>query len=437
MQKGFLHSIQQVPDYQNKKFLIAISGGLDSMVLAYLFQRAKLHFALAHCNFKLRGQESDDDQKFVTDWADKNKISLYINVCDLGKSSEKNTQIAARNARYDWFFQLRKENNFDYIVTAHHLDDSIETFFINLQRATGIKGLLGIQNSQDIIRPLQHFTRKEIMQFAQKQNIVWREDSSNASDKYKRNFIRHQIIPKFEEITPNFKQSVQKTLQYLQQSNAIIDTWLKAQIKEIISQKDKENFIDIKKLEQLPQKELFLHHYLSAFGFSDWKAVNNLSKAQNGKAIYAENYRLLKHQDKLCLCPLTDKEEEIYEFDFQPAISKPISLSMQVIDSENISISRIKQAEKNEIYVDYDLIDFPIKLRKKQAGDYFYPLGMKGKMKLSDYFINQKISLVEKEKIWLLCNGKNIVWIVGHRADNRYKITTQTKKVLHIKLTSL
>jgi len=428
-----LHTIQQVENYQNKRFLIALSGGLDSVVLSYLFRQNNLDFALAHCNFKLRGQESDDDQKFVENWARQIDTKLYINVCDLSNHPKKNTQIAARDARYEWFDELKKTHQFDYIVIGHHLDDSIETFFINLQRASGLKGLTGINERKNILRPLLNYTRKEIENYALNNQLTWREDSSNASDKYKRNFIRHQIIPKFEEITPSFKQSMQKTMQYLQQSNAVINDWVNQKTEEIVSKKEGEWYLNIEKISALTQKELFLHHFLSDFGFSDFDGINQLLNAQNGKTILSENYRLIKHQNELIIASNLPSEQQSFQITEQK-VDYPIRFSMQKYAVDEIAFSMIKNASKNEVYLDYDLIKFPLSLRKWQAGDYFYPFGMKGKMKLSDYFINQKISLVEKEKIWLFCDAENnIVWIAGKRSDNRYRITKHTNTILHIK----
>ena len=433
MKKIPLHTIQQVENYQNKRFLIALSGGLDSVVLSYLFRQNNLDFALAHCNFKLRGQESDDDQKFVENWARQIDTKLYINVCDLSNHPKKNTQIAARDARYEWFDELKKTHQFDYIVIGHHLDDSIETFFINLQRASGLKGLTGINERKNILRPLLNYTRKEIENYALNNQLTWREDSSNASDKYKRNFIRHQIIPKFEEITPSFKQSMQKTMQYLQQSNAVINDWVNQKTEEIVSKKEGEWYLNIEKISALTQKELFLHHFLSDFGFSDFDGINQLLNAQNGKTILSENYRLIKHQNELIIASNLPSEQQSFQITEQK-VDYPIRFSMQKYAVDEIAFSMIKNASKNEVYLDYDLIKFPLSLRKWQAGDYFYPFGMKGKMKLSDYFINQKISLVEKEKIWLFCDAENnIVWIAGKRSDNRYRITKHTNTILHIK----
>jgi len=431
LQKAFQHIAKTL---HHKKLLLTISGGIDSVVLAHLCLKNGLDIELAHCNFRLRGQESDDDEAFVTKFAEKWSLTLHNKVCDLSKVEEQNTQIAARNARYDWFLELKKKYHFDYILTAHHLDDAIETFFINLQRASGIKGLIGIPENEIYKRPLLNFTRNEIEKYAHKNNLTWREDSSNASDKYLRNKIRHQIIPKFEQLQPNFKTAIQKSMQYISQTKNVLDKWQEESKEIAVKEIDNEWHIDIDKLDKLVEKELFLHEYLTGFGFTDKLAVKNLLSAQSGKTIYAPKYRLTKHQNELIISQAKENHIQNYEIShFIENLSIPIKLNFNILEIANISMNSIRNAKKNEIYIDMETIDLPLVIRKWQAGDYFYPIGMKGKKKLSDYYKDQKISTFKKEKNWLLCSHKKIVWIIGQRADDRFKITPKTTKVLHIK----
>ncbi len=431
MQKAFQHIAKTLGQ---KKLLLAISGGIDSVVLAHLCLQNKLNFELAHCNFKLRGQESDDDQAFVSRLADDWKIPLHIKVCDVTNATEQNTQIAARIARYEWFLAFKAKHQFDYILTAHHLDDSIETFFINLLRSSGIKGLTGIPENETYLRPLLNATREDIEKYAQKNHLTWREDSSNTSNKYLRNKIRHQVIPAFTDIQPNFKTAMQKSMQYLGQTKNILDKWLVESEKMLVKKVDKNWHIDIEKLEKLDEKELFLHEYLSNFGFKDKPAINNLLTAQSGKTIFSPKHRLTKHQNELIISQAIKKQKTRFEIPaFTKDISVPINLDFRFLEKDHIAMNQIKNAQKNEIYIDAEKLNFPLVLRKWEAGDYFYPLGMKGKKKLSDYFKDLKISTFEKEKIWLLCSQNNIVWIIGHRPDNRYKITDHSKNILHIK----
>ena len=430
-------NIKQIPDWQAKKYLLAFSGGVDSVVLATGLQQLGVRFILAHCNFKLRGAESDADQAFVEKFAKEKQIPLHINICDLSQTDE-NIQIAARNARYQWFDSLLELQQFDYLLTAHHLDDSMETFFINLLRSTGLKGLLGIKDHHKTLRPLQNITRQEILKFARQHSLTWREDSSNASDKYRRNFIRHQIIPKLVELQPDFHKSFHKTLEYLKQNQAVIDDWFENIKNKVINEDSGVSKLDIKVFDTVKQQDLFLFHWLSPRGFIDMKAVKQLLKTQTGKEIFSRTHRLTKYGNYLLLQKTEKSDNQVcflQEHIFE--ISEPIHLKWNIIDRKQIDEQVIKSAKSNEIYIDYDLVDFPLKLKKWQSGDYFYPFGMKGKKKLSDYFKDIKLIPAEKEKIWLLCNRNDIVWIVGKRMDNRYKITEKTEKILHLQLVKI
>ena len=436
MLRNITGHLQKIENGQQKKYLLAVSGGVDSIVLAYVFKELKRDFALAHCNFKLRGKESDDDQKFVENFAQKHQIPLFIEVCDLSKTQE-NTQLTARNARYAWFEKLLDKHNFDYLVTAHHLNDSIESFFINMLRGTGLKGLTGIHNTGKTIRPMRNITRPEIERFAFENDLKWREDSSNASVKYQRNFIRHQIIPKLKELKPDFEKIMLKNFEHLQQNQNLAEDWFQNVARQIIKTEKNREIVYPEDLKRQKHRELFLYQWLSPYGFSDWKNINNLiDNAQNGKYLIRENYRLSKNNDRLILekIELPEKTQSYLITKRQSLIEEPIRLSISHLDI-NEAKSAYKEASKQEVYLDSNAVKFPLTIRKWQAGDYFYPLGMKGKKKLSDYFKDEKMSLSEKEKIWLICNAENsILWIVGKRPDNRFIITDKTKKVLHIKI---
>ena len=433
MLRKLQQNLQKIPDWQNKKYLLAISGGVDSMVLADALQKLGLHFELAHCNFKLRGSDSNADQEFVEKYAKQHKIPAHIKICDVTR--EKNIQIAARKARYQWFNTLVEKHNFDYILTAHHLDDSIETFFINLLRATGLRGLLGIGNHDKIYRPLSEVRRKEIMTYAAQNQVLWRKDISNQSDKYRRNFIRHHIIPRLAELQPGFYKSFSKTFNYLQQSQAVIDEWFENLKRQVVSKDGEVYILDLKVFEPVQQKALFLFHWLSVYGFTDIEGAVQLLKNQSGKEIFSKEFRLTKHGDFLLLQKIeTGGREAIKLYEYRKETKFPIGIKWDLIDRNKIDESVIKSAKSDEIFIDYDLIEFPLTLRKWEAGDYFYPIGLSGKKKLSDYFTNLKLSRPEKEKVWLLCNRNQIIWVVGKRMDERYKITKKTEKILHLQL---
>jgi len=435
MLKKITENLENITELREKKFLLAISGGIDSIVLAYSFIKSGLNFSLSHCNFKLRGDESDEDQKFVEKFAREYQIPLFVQICDLSDTNE-NIQISARNARYEYFEKLLAQHKFDYLVTAHHLNDSIETFFINLLRGSGLKGLTGIRNTDKIIRPMQAVTRDEILNFAHENNLQWREDSSNLSDKYQRNYIRHQIIPELKKLKPDFETVMQKTLNLLQQNEDMVEDWFKQTAQKIINHKNNTEIIDLGDLNRLKHRDLFLHYWLYPYKFSDWKGIKQLiEKAQNGKYLISENYRLSKNNDRLILekIELPEKTQSYLITKSQSLVEEPIRLSINKLAINEITHA-YKKASKQEVYLDYDTVKFPLTIRKWQAGDYFYPLGMKGKKKLSNYFKDEKTSLSEKEKIWLICDANNnILWIAGKRPDNRFKITNQTEKVLHIK----
>ena len=431
MIEQFKNKIQKYGD--KPRFLLAVSGGVDSMVLADLCFKTGVDFALAHCNFKLRGDESDADEAFVRQWAKDKDVPLFVKACDVKNQAEHNTQLAARNARYEWFLELKNQEGFDFVLTAHHLNDAIETFFINLQRGTGIKGLTGIPENDVYLRPLLDFTREVILQYARKNHLQWREDSSNASEKYLRNFIRHQIIPKFKQMNPNFENAMQKTMRFLQDDSRYLAQSFENQKQDCISEHQGEIRVDLSKIKHM---ETFLFRFLSPYGFTDWQAVRQLIKAQSGKSVLSPEYRLLKDRNVLVLSPIeASRVEEFYIEEFADNILEPLAFSMQLIDAKTIDFKTIKQAKPTTLYVDYDKIEFPIQVRRWQAGDYFHPLGMTGKKKLSDYFTDRKLSMTQKEKIWLFLSRGKIMWVAGRRPDERFKISPETKKILQIKLT--
>ncbi len=433
VEKKFLNRMKQIPDYSGKKYLLALSGGIDSMVLAHLLHKNNLNVELAHCNFGLRGKESELDQAFVENFAKELNIPIHINPCPV--NTNDNTQLAARRLRYQWFQHLKEKHKFDYILTAHHLNDAIETFFINLFRGTGIQGLSGIPETPNYRRPLLDITREEIMEFAIENRVKWREDSSNASDKYVRNKIRHQLIPKIKEMNPDFEQNIQKTFHHLQDTQSIIKEWFEDRKEKLVKKNGNDEILNIQDWISTPNKNQFLYHWLKNHNFSDWESIYELPFAQTGKFIENQNHILLKHGENLILGPKTKKEETIFVFESIPnTIQEPVAAAFDIINKEEVSLNQMKETKNSSVFIDFDKIQFPLILRKKKDGDYFFPLGMKGKKKLSDYFKDEKISLIEKEKIWLFCDNKNIIWISGKRLDDRYKVNDETKKILKITL---
>lgn len=428
------HIAHQFPFLGNKKLLLATSGGLDSMVMAHLFHQLDYTIALAHCNFQLRGLESFGDQKFVQEYADANDIPVFITQFDtqaFANDYKLSTQVAARDLRYNWFYELLETEDFDYVLTAHHADDNIETFLINLSRGTGLDGLTGIPaENGSVIRPLLLFSREEITNYAKENKIEWREDSSNASNKYVRNKIRHDLVPLLKELNPHFMASFQKTQTYLQESAAMVEDASIMVYQQVVRQEEDQMYFNLSQLKRLPNYKSYLYQWLHEFGFSAWDDVYDLADSQSGKQIFSPEFRLLKDRDFLILSPINlefDQQEYFIEKEVQD-VKIPLNLSFCKVD--DISVS-----SNTAIFVDEDALEFPLVLRKWKEGDNFQPLGMDGKTKkLSKFFKDEKFSLFDKENCWILCSGESIVWIVGHRQDERFKVNSATKQILKIEL---
>ena len=417
----------------DKKLLLAVSGGIDSVVLAHLFNQLKYNISIAHCNFKLRGAESDKDEVFVSNLGKQLNSPMYSKQFQTKKYEKEHkvsTQIAARNLRYSWFQDLINQHHFDYLITAHHADDNLETFIINLSRGTGLSGLTGIPAiNNHIIRPLLPFSREEIYIYATKNSIVWREDESNSSNAYVRNKIRHQVIPVLKELNPNLLASFQKTTEHLSGSQHIIKTTIDEFKKKNLVKEDDCYSINIRSIKQLEKPKPYLYELLREFGFSEWNDVHNLLQAQSGKIVYSKTHRLIKDRESILLTSLK-KEEKTSEYVIDNQTKKitiPIPLSFEKSE-ENF------KKHPASIALDFDVLSFPLTLRKWVKGDYFYPEGMDGKKKLSKFFKDEKFSLLEKENTWVLCSRNEIIWVVNHRLDKRYLATNTTKRFFHIKL---
>ncbi|WP_438711650.1 tRNA lysidine(34) synthetase TilS [Aquimarina muelleri] len=429
------HIITNFPFLSRSKLLIACSGGLDSIALVRLLHILEIDFSIAHCNFKLRGKESDGDERFIIKLAEKLQFPVFRIDFDTKKYATEHKlsiQMAARELRYDWFKKLATEHGFDYILTAHHADDNLETFLINLSRGTGIEGLTAIPEINEIfIRPLLPFSRTEILKFAKDNKLDWREDSSNSSIKYLRNNLRHEVIPNLKSVNPQLLSNFNTTIEYLKQSNEFIKGQIFYLKKELFEISDAGCIkISIGKLCEFGNPKTSLYFLLKDYGFKAWMDIEQMITAQSGKQVFSESHRLIKDRDYLLLINIS---EEISNRKY--SISEEESMLM--IPSGTLkfkTVEEILDINLNTVYVDKEKLKYPLTVRKWQEGDYFYPLGMKGKKKLSKYFKDEKLSILAKERTWLLCSGKEIVWIINYRADNRYKISPQTKQTLKITL---
>ena len=427
------HIKDNFPFLENEPFFIAVSGGIDSMVLVHLCAQLQLNFEVLHCNFQLRGAESDADLQFVASYCQQQAITIHTQAFDtaaLAAQNKESIQVTARNLRYQWFYEKMAATNCKYLLTAHHLDDSLETVLINFSRGTGLEGLTGIpaQNG-NIVRPLLPFSRVEIEQYAQENQIQWREDSSNASNKYLRNKIRHTIIPVFKEFNDGFLASFQNTLDHLQQAESLVDDATKLVYEKVVTEKEDQLEINLAQLLEFQNYKAYLYQWLVSYGFTAWNDIYELVEAQSGKQVFSTTHVLLKDREKIILSERQEGNKELI-FIIESKESKvniPLNISF-------CNVSNQLESDSNCIFVDEDKITFPLTLRKWREGDYFYPSGMTGKKKISKYFKDEKYSLLDKGNQWLLCTDDQIIWVIGKRADQRFLAQTNTLKTIQIAL---
>jgi len=432
------HITNNLSFLKEAKLLIAISGGLDSVILTHLCHKLKLNISLAHCNFNLRGKESDADESFVLELAENLDLEVFIehfSTNAYAKDNKLSIQVAARELRYSWFSDLADSLHFDYIVTAHHADDNLETFLINLTRGTGLSGLTGIPEiNENIVRPLLPFSREELETYAKANHLKWREDSSNSSDKYLRNKLRHHVIPVLKETNPELLQNFNTTIENLKDTADIVEESLRAVAKRAIIDLDEHKMVlDILPFKKANNPKAYLYEMFKDYGFTAWDDILDLLDAQSGKQIFSDHYRLVKDREHLILTELNHSklgktEESIVIKETDKTIQTPAGTLF--FDEADALFGK----RTNVIFVDTSKLKFPLTLRQWQKGDVFYPLGMKGKKKLSKYFKDEKLSLIDKENVWLLISEENIVWVLNRRADDRFKVTDKTTRILQIKL---
>ena len=435
MENLFLsHLKKNFPSISVSKLIIAVSGGVDSIVLFHLCLKLKLNFFVAHCNFKLREKESDLDEKFVRDLAIKHNIKFYtksFNTKKLSSNYNKSIQMVARELRYSWFEELSKELNVKHILTAHHLDDSLETFLINLSRGSGIDGLLGIPKVNDTVyRPLLIFKKDEILSYAKENEISWREDSSNRKQDYLRNQIRIEVLPKLKEINPNLLDNFSKSIDRLQQSKSIIKDKIDDFIKNVSFTRDEKIYFEINKIKKVTNIDAYLYELLKRYNFTQWDDIRGLLDSQSGKQIISKTHKLLKDREHLILVKNSEVENKTALINKS---SKEVAVSLGKI---KLSIAKkISKEDSDVIYLDSAKLNFPLKVRNLLSGDYFYPFGMNGKKKVSKYLKDKKISIYDKDKVLILETSKNkIIWVVGMRLDDRFSVTDNTKEITKIEL---
>jgi len=429
IQKFKKHINQNFPFLDGKKLLIACSGGLDSVVLTHLMNKLNFEIALAHCNFSLRNKESDGDEMFVIGLAEQMNIPVFAETFNTHKFADEHkvsTQMAARTLRYEWFEQILVNFKYHHLLTAHHLDDDLETFFINLSRGTGINGLTGIPSvNGNIIRPLLVFSREEIVTYAKKNNLKWREDSSNQKADYLRNKLRLEVLPLFKETHDSLLNNFKTTQNNLQSSKKLIEDYMALIYKLAVSEDEDFYRINIQKLKELPNTKDLLYELLNGFGFTEWNDVSALLNAQTGKQLFSKTHQLLKNRDELLLSKIDFNSQMKEFFVSEIGIDSPIKLKIELVDS-------MDETTKNLIYLDSEKLNFPLKIRKWQEGDSFHPFGLNGRKKLSKFFKDEKMSILQKNKTWLLLNEDKIIWVIGHRMDNRFRVNEDTQSITKI-----
>ena len=408
-------------DALRKSYLVAVSGVADSMVAATLFHEAGLNFTMAHCNFHLRGADSNRDMQFVQQTADQWRIPLFLREFDtltIQKNSGKSVEMVARELRYTWFAEISSE--YDHLVIAHHGTDAAETMLLNLTRGTGLKGLCGIPPvNGKIIRPMLVFTAQEIRQYAESHHIEYVEDFTNRDEQIARNRIRHSVIPQLEMLNPQFLQTNARTRNLLQRQYAYFQKHIESDIEKVVSEKEGQWRVNRDLLRANEDKELILYEILTKFGFSAEVSEKLSEEAllQPGKQFFSDAYVLLVDRDFLIIQPRSEESNPVVEIDSVEALRHYFIV-------EECEYQRDMAFEKNAdiLYVPKEKLTFPLQIRSWQPGDYFYPLGAKGRQKLSDFFTDHKIDRFAKEKIRLLCAGNQIIWIVGWRSDERFKV---------------
>lgn len=416
---------------ENQHYLLAVSGGADSMVLAYVFNVLGLNFQIAHVNYKLRGEDSDADQKVVEDFCFENKIKFHLyEVSEKDNKPENSIQLWARELRYDFFKQIREKENLEFLVTAHHLNDQLETFVINLSKASGIKGLSGIpENDNNILRPLLHFSKDEIYNFAQKNQIEYREDLSNKKSYYLRNKIRNEVVPKLLETNDHFLENFKKSLSYLNQTKDFVQQQIEEIENRITISNNENKILDKNKLNL--ESDFVKFEILKKHGFEKEEEIKKIFKSETGSAFFSKDFQLVINRNELILNQLNQKTESQEEI----ILTNAFDLNQNIVELNILdAISSIEEINKTFQWdFDAEKITFPLKLRRKEEGDVFYPIGFSGKKKVSKFFKDEKLSILAKQKIWLLTDGNNsVLGIIPFRQDRRYAKDERTKSILTI-----
>jgi tRNA(Ile)-lysidine synthase len=422
----------------HSKLLLAVSGGMDSMVLLDVLVKSGFYCEVAHCNFKLRGEESDLDEQLVLRRCQNLGVKSHVKsfqTREFAASNKISIEMAARELRYNWFEELLHTQGLHGVLTAHHGDDAIETFFLNLSRGTGVRGLAGIKMvNGHVLRPFLNWSREALLKYSQENEIIYRHDKSNNDERFLRNKIRHQVIPVFKEMNPSFFETMKGNFNRLDEAQAIVEEEVHKLRDNFVVEEHGHLLIPISRIEEHTRPAILLFELLRPFGFNADVIAGILDSLKGipGKQFYSATHRLIRDRYNLILLEKADKHESEMTINSDTEeLFEPLHLVLRrFVKPELFAFS----TNPRLIHLDADLVDFPLILRKWKQGDVFKPLGMDGFKKLSDFFVDQKWSIHQKEEAWILESGDDILWIVGHRIDDRYKITRQTKHVLSIEV---
>ncbi len=435
----YLMHVLEVP--KDSSVLLTLSGGVDSVVMTHLFSHLRYPLTIAHCNFQLRGQESDKDEEFCRELALQLRIPFFTATFDTLSYAQKNkisVQMAARELRYQWFHRLQEEHSIDFIATAHHLDDAVETVFINLFRGCGIAGLQGILARQaSLIRPLGWAGRNEILAYAEAHKLSWREDSSNQEAYYLRNRIRQQLIPLLQELHPGFSETMGGNMQRFREENQFISETIESIRRSCLTEKNGQIIIKPLPTYSTPAKITLLHRLLAPYQFNETQIRDIAGCRESGKRFESREWILVTHDQDLILekkiSGLQSEEVEqglqIQGFETPSGYLEKALIQWEITQNESLVF------ENNPLiaWLDPDILEFPLILRKWKTGDWFIPYGMKGRKKISDLLTDLKMNVLEKEKIMVLLSGDQIIWVVGIRSDQRFRVKKTSRKVLILK----
>jgi tRNA(Ile)-lysidine synthase len=421
----------------DQKILLAVSGGMDSVVMCDLFSKAKLNFGIAHCNFGLRGEESNEDENFAKKLTIKYKVPFYVTTfqtSDFAEQEKISTQMAARTLRYEWFEKIRQQHGYNFVATAHHQNDVLETVFLNLTKGTGIAGLHGIKiKNGNIIRPIWFAEKEKIFDYVVENQIIWREDSSNESNKYQRNLLRNEVVPLLKQINPNLEQTILQTVERINAVEEIFHEEIELLRKQITWTDGQAIYLNYGAIQKVSQPIVKLHELLKIYNFSysQTQEIIGVLDKEAGKTFLSPTHTLVKDRTELVIMA-----RNLEEFG-----SKEIQKGQDSLEAQGGKF-QIKVFEKPANYevptykkvacLDADALKYPLQVRKWKLGDWFCPLGMNSKKLISDFLTNVKIPLNLKKEVLLITSNGSVVWVVGQRIDNRYKVTEKTTNICEI-----